>query len=301
MRQHIAISLGLALLVALVGSEARAQSAWVGAKGSLDASLDYNLGISNKIVGDGGTDFKDAGTRSQTISVGAEYTPIDKLAVGIALPLALLKYTGGPDFPHPGGGEYDDGKTHTTLTDLRADVRYQVLDGAIALSPHIGVSIPVADYETVGNTVAGRHLKQLHLGLGIGKVFGMAYLQVVYEFSVVEKFDETAETKKAGQNHSDGSFAFGYKFLGGKLDLNLGANFRLAHGGVDLSDFLMLSANEQLFHDPILKENVLLVGIGGGYDLTEKLSISLALRGFVTGRNTQNANVIGLGLRWSVL
>ncbi|MEO8699412.1 MAG: hypothetical protein ABI867_05185 [Kofleriaceae bacterium] len=267
-------------------------------------SLDYNLGISNKIVGNGEFEFDDAGTTSQTIELGAEYTLIDKLAISVGLPFALLKYTGDKDlYPHPGGGDYDDGTTHKTLTDLRANVAYQVLDGVVALSPHIGVSIPVADYETVGNTVAGRHLKQLHLGLAIGKVFGMAYFQAAYEFSLVEKFDETAETKEIGQNHSDGSLVIGYKLLEGKLDVNLGANFRLAHGGKDLSELNFANMTDPLVlnHDPILKENVVLAGGGIGYDLTEKLSLSLAVRAFVTGRNTQNANVIGLGLRWAAL
>ena len=111
-------------------------------------------------------------------------------------PFGALKYTGNKTaYPHPGGGSYDDGKTHTTLTDLRGGVRYQVLEAPVALSPHLAVSIPVADYETVGNTVAGRHLKMLHVGLGIGRVFGSAtYVHVLYEFSLAEKFDRTPET-----------------------------------------------------------------------------------------------------------
>src|SRR5687767_7428077 len=168
-RTHAAFTMATALLVtASATSEARAQAAWVAEKGALDVSLDYNLGVSDKVIADSDLEFPDAGTTAHQITIGTEYVPIPKLAIGLSIPIVALKYTGDQVlYPHPGGGEYDDGKTHTTLTDLRVGTPYQLLDEPLALSPHLGVSIPVADYETVGNTVAGRHLKQLHVGLGI--------------------------------------------------------------------------------------------------------------------------------------
>ncbi len=303
MRQR-ALCIGTVAVAALVGSaaDARAQ-AWVGDQGALDLSLDYNLGISDKVVADEGPDFPDAGTTSQQFTIGAEYTPIPKLAVTVALPLVLLKYTGDKTlYPHPGGGSYDDGDTHATLTDLRAGVRYQVLDEPFALSPHLAVSIPVADYETIGNTVAGRHLKALHAGLGIGKLIGDAtYVHLLYEFSLVEKYDRTPETATHSQNRSDVSFTIGHKLLEHRLDVNLGANMRATHGGVGFGEFASLSANEATYHDAILDENIVLVGGGLGYQLTNSLSATLSARFFVAGSNTQNANVFALGIGWSPL
>jgi len=292
------------VLVALgsAGSDAHAQ-AWVGDKGALELSLDYNLGISDKIVEDKGPDFPNAGTTTHQLTFGGEYVPVTGLAVSVGLPLVLLKYTGDQTiYPHPGGGRYDDGNIHATLTDLRAGVRYQVLEEPFALTPHVAVSIPVADYETVGNTVAGRHLKALHLGLGIGRVFGEAtYVHLLYEFSLVEKYDRTADTKKIGQDRSDLSFTVGHKLLDQRLDLHVDANARLAHGGVNFSDFATLPADQQLYHDAILNENIVLVGGGAGYQLTDSLAASLSARLFVAGSNTQNASVLALGVTWSPL
>src|ERR1044071_8901392 len=94
---------GLALGVVIAGSTpatAYAQ-AWVGDQGSLDVNLGYNLAISAKVIRAG----------------------------GVSLPLSFLKYTGNKTmYPHPGGGKYDDGATHATLTDLKAAVRYQLLE-----------------------------------------------------------------------------------------------------------------------------------------------------------------------------
>ena len=235
------------------------------------------------------------------MTVGAEYVPLPKLAVSASLPLVALKYTGDQAlYPHPGGGRYDDGETHVTLTDLRVGARYQVLEEPFALAPHLGVSIPVADYETIGNTVAGRGLKMLHVGLGAGKVFGVAtYVHVLYEFSLVEKYDRTADTAKYSQNRSDLAFTVGQKLLNYRLDVNLAANLRRTHGGLNFSEFPTYTPDEILYHDAVLDEDVLLVGAGLGYQISNALSVNLAARMFVMGQNTLNASVFALGVGWS--
>lgn len=303
------ISFAAALIVSALGAaprDARAQ-AWVGEKGSLDVNFDYNLGISSKVIGEDKLDYPDTGTTSHQLTLGAEYTPIAKLAVGVALPFSLLKYTGPPgSFAHTGHGSYDDGKLHSTLTDLRAGARYQVLEEPIALSPHLAFSIPVADYETIGNTVAGRHLKALHVGLGIGRVIGEAtYVHLLYEFSLVEKYDAggMAELSKHSQNRSDLAFTIGHKLLDQRLDLHVDLNLRETHGGISFNQFEAgeLSEAEVEYHDAILDEDIFLVGGGVGYQISNALSVSLSGRYFTFGSNTQNASVIALGIAWSPL
>jgi hypothetical protein len=304
---RVVFSVAVASVLVAFGSawsDAHAQ-AWVPDTGALDLSLDYNLGISDKVIQDNGPDFTSAGTTAHQFTLGAEYVPVNHLAVSVALPLALLKYTGTLGmYPHPGGGSYDDGNTHTTLTDLRAGVRYQVLDDPIALTPHIAVSIPVASYETVGNTVAGRHLKALHLGLGIGRVFGEAtYVHLLYEFSVVEKYDRTAVTATYGQERSDFAATIGHKLLDQRLDIHIDANGRVTHGGVNFSEINFADATSDVanFHDAILAETIYLVGGGVGYQLNNDLGVNLSGRLFVAGKNTQNASVIAFGVTWSPL
>jgi hypothetical protein len=285
-------------------SDAHAQ-AWVADKGALDLSLDYNFATSDKVVVDSGADFVSAGTTTHQFTLGAEYVPVSNLALNVALPFALLAYNGTLNaYPHPGGGSYDDGKAHATLTDLRVGARYQVLDEPLALTPHIAVSIPVADYETVGNTVAGRHLKALHLGLAIGRVIGEAtYVHLVYEFSVVEKYDRMPATAQFGQDRSDFAATIGHKLLDQKLDIHIDANGRITHGGVNFSEinFMDNTSDVTLYHDAILAENIYLVGGGVGYQLSNALGVSLSGRLFVAGKNTQNASVIALGVTWSPL
>jgi hypothetical protein len=304
---RVVFSVAVASVLVAFGSawsDAHAQ-AWVADKGALDLSLDYNLGISDKVVGDGSLVFPQAGTTTHQFTLGGEYVPVSYLALTVALPFALFTYTGNKTaYPHPGGGSYDDGNAHATLTDLRVGARYQVLEEPFALTPHIAVSIPVASYETIGNTVAGRHLKALHLGLGIGRVIGeAAYVHLLYEFSVVEKYDRTPETAQYGQDRSDFAATIGYKLLGQQLDIHIDANGRVTHGGVNFSEFEMmpLTAPVSMYHDAILEEDIFLVGGGVGYQFSNALAASLSGRLFVAGKNTQNASVIALGVTWSPL
>src|SRR5439155_11877180 len=83
---HLVLALGL-VAVGSMWNTAHAQ-AWIGDKGSLDVSLDYNLGVSDKIIRDGGqSDLPDAGTTTQEFTLGGEYVPLRKLAVAVALPI----------------------------------------------------------------------------------------------------------------------------------------------------------------------------------------------------------------------
>ncbi|HEY5937486.1 MAG TPA: hypothetical protein VIU61_22725 [Kofleriaceae bacterium] len=309
MRQRQAIFVVVLVALASAGKTAHAQGAWVGDTGALDLSLDYNLGISSKVVcddtcGPGGADeFPDGGTTTHQFTIGAEYTPIQSLAVTLSVPIVMLKYTGDKTmYMHPAGGSYDDGDLHTTLTDLRAGARYQVLDEPVAIAPHLAFSIPLADYETIGNTVAGRHLKMAHAGIGVGKILGEAtYLHLLYEFTLAEKYDETEDTAKHSQNRSDLAFTVGHKLMDFRLDIHADLNVRRTHGGVNFSEFAGLSMSEQDFHDAILDEDLLLAGGGVGYQVTNALNVSLSARIFLSGVNTQNASVFALGLEYSPL
>lgn len=309
MRQRQAIFVVVLVALASAGGAAHAQGAWVGDTGALDLGLDYNLGISSKVVCDdvcgpmNADEFPDGGTTTHQFTIGAEYTPIQALAVNLSVPIVMLKYTGSQTmYPHPGGGEYDDGKLHTTLTDLRAGARYQVLDEPVAIAPHLAFSIPLADYETVGNTVAGRHLKMAHVGLGVGKIIGDAtYLHLLYEFTLAEKYDRTEDTAKHSQNRSDLAFTVGHKLLDFRLDIHADLNVRRTHGGVNFSEISGLTPSEIEFHDAILDEDLLLAGGGLGYQLTNALNVSLSARIFLSGVNTQNASVFALGVEYSPL
>ena len=281
--------------------------AWVGEKGALDLGLDYNLSVSNEVmVDDDGATLPDAGGMIHQFTLTGEYVPIKHLAVDLALPLQLIKYTGLDTgaYVHPGGGTYDDGNLHATLTDMRIGTHYQLLEDPIALSPIVAVSFPLEHYETVGNMVAGRHLTGLHLGLAAGRqLTDQLYVHLMYEFGLYSKYDRNADTAKYGQDTSDAVFLLGYKFLDNRLDINIGANLHITHDGIDFSKYSELSGRTC--------SCITTRRPPGGHASRRRgcwLSghqririVALAVRVFTWGANTQNATVYGLALTWNVL
>jgi hypothetical protein len=292
----------LLVLASVHGASAYAQGAWVGAERSLSASLDYNFSTSQNIVESPENSIRNRPIVSHIVSVGAEFVPLERLALNVTVPIVMVKYT-GDDSGFGRHGRYDDGDLHATLQDFRSTLRYQVLRDAISLSPHIGVTIPMSDYETVGYANAGRGLKQAHFGLALGRTLAPSvpnlYFHLQYEFTLSEKYDETEITREIGQNRSDLAVQLGY--LRNKLELNVGANFRFAHGGINFEDFREWTEDERLFHDPLLREEFILVGGGAGYSVTDKLRLTAIARAFIRGYNTRNAHLFGVGASWDIM
>lgn len=307
---------GLAALFILAGvaeRSASAQSAWVDGAGSLSSSFDYAFSNSPNLIANPDTTFEDEKVSAHIFSLGLEYTPIEHLAVDATLPLMMTKY-GGDGIPGERHGDYDDGDFHTTLTDLRMNARYQVLQDIVAFSPHVGFTLPVADYETRGFANAGRHLKALHLGGSVGKLFDPfapnLFFQATYEFSLVEKFtgtttDAEAEvTKEVGQNRSDLSLLLGYFFLEGDLRINAGFNWRVTHGGInftELGDEIPLNDPRFTYHDALLNEEFMLLGGDVGYNITDRVSVDVTSRYFVRGYNALDGLRLGVGLTFGIL
>lgn len=304
---RIALILITISLAGLSSRNALAQ-AWVGPKGGLNVSLDYSYGSSNRVIEDYDTPVADTDDISNhTIALSGEYTPIDKLAFQVTVPIVSSKYTGTSGFPLH--GRYDDGSLHTTLQDLRLVGRYMVLDGPVAFSPYLGASIPMVDYETVGFAGAGRGLKQLHIGANVGKFFVSGvpnlYLHGSYEFSLVERYETGfPETAEYGQNKSDIKALVGY-FITDKIDVNLAADVRVPHGGLHFLTWIEDPEGTpdvvEWYHDALLAEGFWLLGGGVSYQATEALRVSAFFRLFVRGHETRDTNMVGLGLGWDVL
>jgi hypothetical protein len=295
----------LSILVALAGGSAIAEAqAWVDYQGSLRGGLSYSYGFASDLLESEGEVFEDTFVTNHNTTFDIEYVPLERLAVSVALPLIGLKYdedkSGAAYAPH---GPYDDGDTHFTLQDMRADVRYMILDAPLGLSVNLGVTVPVADYPVKGSAAAGRHLKQARLGLAAGVFMPFlpkAFIHGTYEFALSEKFDETDVTAEIGQNRSDASLQIGY-FILETLNVSLASTFRMQHDGVDFVDFADLDPDEQEWHDPLLKEQVFLLGLGVSYNLTETIGLNAGYSHFISGRNTLNSNIVSLGVGWNVL
>jgi hypothetical protein len=283
---------------------AHAQGAWTPPEKSLTADFSYQYVPSTKVVINPDMDIANRKTDNHIFMIGATYVPIEKLAIDATVPFGLFKYKDKDAHFVP--GEWDDGKFHASLTDLRVNARYQLLEEPlVAFSPHIGVSIPLMDYEVIGFATGGRHLKTLHAGASVGRSLDPyvpnLYFTATYEFSIAERSELNEKTSDIKQRRSDVSAEIGYLFLDGKLGLNVAMNWRIPHSGVNFEDFGMLDPRIAAAHDPILREEFLFLGGGVSYAVTERLTVALVTRQFIRGYNTRDQALYGLNFSFDVI
>jgi hypothetical protein len=295
-----AIAFAVAVAVCSLAPTVVHAQADVGDPNSVSIGLAYVFGRSTKIIETDGFEIVNARTIHHIITLSGDYvTPVEGLAIEAQLPIVGTKWD-DTSLPHfPTAGEWDDGSYHFTPTDVRAGLRYQFLREPFSAAVAVAGSVPVKDYPTYGYTAPDRHLKAVHLGLAVSKVFDPIYVAASYEFSLVEKYTEVAETEDYGQNRSDFSAVLGW-FIGDKLDLHAAFDGRIQHGGIDYADFTMLSDAVQMHHDAVLRENQYLVGGGVGYQLTDALALAADFRIFVAGANTRNANLFGVSAEYQI-
>jgi hypothetical protein len=298
------ILFGSLLLASVTPQTAVAQQAWVGEPGSLSVSLDYAYSRSDDILDESETLVDPI--FSHTAALGIEYTPIEKLALIATVPVVASRYDYIDPMTDPPHGRYDDGNTHTALQDFRLDVRYMVLDDVVTISPHVAVSVPMTNYETVGYAAAGRGLKMLIFGAALGKYFTSGvpnlYIHGRYEFRLTESYEVEGYPALAEfpQNKSFMDALIGYYILD-TLEVNAAASLQLAHGGFEFANYAMEPLEAQYYHDPLLAESFLHVGGGLSYQALEKLRVSAFVRFFMWGENTRNSDIYGLSLSWDAM
>ncbi len=147
------------------------------------------------------------------------------MAIDVAVPLVSAKYTG--PFPHP-GTDIDDGTYHTSFSDVRFAVRYNLVREGAVITPYIGSVVPSNNYAYYGHSAPGQQLNELQVGVYAAKLFerGLPGLFVSgrYGYGFVEKVLDISH------NRSLGNLEVGY-FFNSRFRAFTMANAGLTHGG----------------------------------------------------------------------
>ena len=296
---RLVVAFGAASVVASIIAPATAKAqAWVAEPGSLTVGLDYGFGWSDQIE-EGELVIPGGNLIAQTFSLSAELVPLERLAVRANVPLYLV-YWSQQDLigAH---GRYDDGNPHLVLQDFSWEARYMLLQAPVAVTPVVGMGIPMVDYETRGNAAVGRHLLQGYFGLNVGFILPWVpdlYGHARYVFSIVEAVDISEETEQFDQNRSELNVQIGYFFLP-QLQAYLTTDLVIYHGGINFVDWPNLSETLRVNHDVLLQEELFFVGGGVGYQVTDQLALDLSIRVFALGDNTRRARIITLSASWN--
>ncbi len=287
----------LAFIVAAVTAAPAHAQAWLPAKG--EASVSFVL--SDSYVKEHDLNgLRDPNGRIDTQSLLADvtYGVRDDLSVTVSLPIVRGKFKSLGTPPHP--TIQDNGQYHTTATDFRVDVRYNVLNKrTTAVTPFMTVITPSHDYQYFAHAAPGRRVNELQLGTYVGTTLDSLlpglFVQGRYAYGIQEKFLDFSH------NRSMVSLESGY-FMTPDVRVFGMVNGQLTHGGVDLSPTarLVWPTAQWLNHDRITRENFVNVGGGIGWSVNDTVDVFGSYSKAVAARNTHvldRALVFGVNLR----
>jgi hypothetical protein len=223
-----------------------------------------------------------------------DFGATDRLAVSTSLPLFEGKYQG--TFPHK--FPIDDGKYHGSLQNFGFMARYLAVERPVVLTPFVGFTLPVWDYEHFAHSAIGMQMWEVNLGFNAARrldpVLPNAYFQLRYAYVI------TQEVLGIRPNRSRIDTELRY-FLTPRLAVRALAGSEVTHTGLDFpKDFPSRTNNLWHHHDQISAVNYLNVGGGVSFAVTNSLDVFATMATSVWGENGHALNTgLSLGASWS--
>lgn len=222
------------------------------------------------------------------------YGLTDKIAVDVAIPFVTSRYTGTR--PHP--TSLDDGTFHSTFSDVRFGLRYNVTRGSAVITPYIGTVVPSHGYEFFAHAAPGERLHEVQVGTYAAKLFDRGlpgtFVSARYAYGFAERVLDIAH------NRSLADLEVGY-FVNPSLRVFAMGNAQYTHGGIDVppAGLTALPAEYRPVHDQIDRAHHINLGAGAAYSITDTLDVFGSFVRTVTGRNEHALNrAIAIGASW---
>lgn len=264
--------------------------AWLPMKGEGQVTITYeNLHVKYHFDYTG-KKFDAGPIRTNTVVTTFEYGLTNKLTLDSDLTHVTSKYEGfvGP-VPH---GPPDTGFYHPTFQDLRVGIRYNVLSKQFVVTPLVAVVIPTHHYETRGHTAVGRDLRELQLGVNVGRdledIMPRTYVEARYYYGISEKVEGL------NLNHSNADWELGY-FYKPRLSLRFTGAWLHSYGGIRIPLDNTLPDYHDL-HDRAAKSSYVRFGGGLSVSLTKSIDLHADFGNTLRGTNTHAARGLSLGL-----
>src|SRR5262245_61628422 len=282
----------LAIVLLFIPSSLSAQ-AWLFPKGEGTVAISYqNVHVREHAFSKG--EATDRGhSLSHILNVDVDYSVTRRLAVRIGMPYITARYHGSS--PHPTVN--DDGTYHGTFQDYSVDLRYNVSNGPVVLTPFFNAVIPSHGYEYFAHSAVGKNVHEYHVGTNVGRrldpVLPEAYIQARYSYAFVSRVLGIAP------NRSDTELQVGY-FLTRRVSVVGTAQWTHTHDGVDFHcEFFHCGLPDDLWprHDQIGKASSVDAGGGTVLAATRSMEVFASFARSVSGRNTHlHAAVVTIGI-----
>ena len=236
----------------------------------------------------------------------ADYALTDRLSVSAGLPFVFARYTDplpyGPPIPFPAR---DDCRCwQSGWQDFGFTARYNVINGAFALTPSVTVGVPSHDYEYRGEAVVGQRLKELRLAVDAGQrldaISPRLSVQGSYSYAFVERVLADVPNNRSNAKVEAG-FVITRRLAARGLLLWQHVHGGLRFGGSDSSALPFpgdVNTPERMFeHDRLLRDNNLRLGASIAYSLPQ-LDVFASYVEFVRGTDSHAGRAFTAGISW---
>ena len=235
----------------------------------------------------------------------AEYGFTDRLSVTVGLPYVFTKYTdpNPPPSPIPFLPEDQCRCWQSGLQDFGMTARYNLVggaSGAFALTPSVSIGVPSHDYNFRGETALGRNLREVRIGVDVGRrlkeISSSVAVQGGYSYAFVEK------ATGISSNRSNARVEASY-VIKGKLQVHGQAFWQRTHGGLrfgsptpaELPFPGEVNTPGLLYqHDRIMRDNYWHAGGGLAYSFPQ-VDVFATYIGFVGGTDTHAGGALTIG------
>ena len=266
--------------------------AWLPMKGEGQVTITYENLYVKYHFDYTGKKFDGGPIRTNTVVSTFEYGITDKLTLDSQLTHVTSKYEGfvGP-VPH---GPPDTGIYHPTFQDALVGVRYNVTSRHLFVTPFVAAVIPTHHYETRGHSAVGRDLRELQVGVNVGRdleeIIPRTYFQARYSYAFVQNVDQF------GLNRSNVDWEFGY-YAKPRVSLRVTGAWQYTYSGIrypldqNIPDFHDL-------HDRAAKSGFVRFGGGLTVTLAKNFDLHADVGNTFRGYTTHKARGLSLGISW---
>ena len=253
---------------------------------SVDGLVDPATGY----VGGPGNRYYMGDIFGQTVNVSADYGVWRGLAVSAGAAYVSSMYSGR--FVE---GPKDDGKYHGNLQDATLGVQYMLPWKEFAITPSVGVRVPITNYNTLGHVSVGKHLREFPIGISVGRsldpLLPRAYLAGSFAYSFVQHHHE----HNIDQRHYE--LDAGYVL---RKSISVGGTLQYVStvGGIDWFTDDLSGAEMWSDHDAAAKTRYLRAGGLLSFSFGRGVGLGISYLGTLSGANTHAGQSLMVAPSW---
>jgi hypothetical protein len=247
-------------------------------------------------------------SRNHAIYFEADYAVTDRISVTAGIPFVFAKYLG----PRPPAGVPEPPMVrpvdacycwHMGWQDFNLVGRFNLLNGAVGLTPSVFAGQPSHDYEYVGEAVVGRRLREL----GVAADVGVRLDAISPRLAVQGRYAYTWVEQVLGIPNDRSNLSTDLLFLAtDRLSVRASVQRQITHGGLragtegpTLPDGYpwgeITTAEQFREHDRLLRDNYW--RLGGGMTFSwPRVDVFASYLGFMGGSDTHAGRAFTIGL-----